>query len=82
METVATASGPTEVTIPEEHRDSANRYIEAIARRDPFAFLGPDYVAMRASELWDEFIAHYGTLQRGPYAKHGRDAVRIALGRL
>ena len=82
METVATASVPTAVTINDEHRDSASRYIEAIARRDPLAFLGPEYLAVRTSELWDTFMATYQAVQQGPYAKHGRDAVRVALGRL
>ena len=82
MGTVAMASTPTEISIPNDHRDSAIRYIEAIAQHDRYAFLGPEFVAVRTSELWDQFVADYTSLQIGPYARHGQDAVRIALGRL
>ena len=82
MGTVTTTTRQTEDTLTEEFRDSAARYIDAIARRDPRANLGPDYVAYRASELWDTFIANYAAVQLAPYARHGRDAVRIALSQL
>lgn len=76
------SSGPPDVAIPAAHRDAAVRYISEIARREPLAFLGPDYEAERTSELWDRFVASYAAITAGPYAKHGRDAIRIALGRL
>ena len=82
MGTVTMTTTPTEIIIPDDHRDSAVRYIEAIAKHDQYAFLGPEFVAVRTSELWDQFVATYTALQVGPYARHGQDAVRIALGRL
>ena len=82
MGTVTMTTTPTEIIIPEAYRDSALRYIEAIAKHDQYAFLGPEFVATRSSELWDQFVTTFTALQVGPYARHGQDAVRIALGRL
>ena len=82
METVTMSSTPTEIIIPDEYRDSAIRYIAAIAKHDQYAFLGPEFVASRTSELWDKFVADFTSVQVGPYARHAQDAVRIALGRL
>jgi hypothetical protein len=70
------------IVIPDEHRAAATRYIAEIARRDALTFLGPDYEAERTSELWDQFVAAYGRVAFGPYARRGRDAIIIALGKL
>ena len=82
METVTMSSTPTEIIIPDEYRESATRYIAAIAKHDRYAFLGPEFVAARTRELWDQFVADFTAVQVGPYARQAPDAVRIALGRL
>ncbi len=70
------------IAIPDEHREAASRYIDAIVSRDPDATLGPAYLEWRTEELWNRFLSDYTSIATGAYAKHGRDAVRIALGRL
>ena len=82
MNTVSVTSERTPGSIPAEHREAAARYIAEIARRDPFAFLGPEYEAERASELWDRFVESYRAVSTGAYARHGQDAIRVALARL
>ena len=82
MAAVTMSSTPTEIIIPDEYRDSALRYIEAIARHDQYAFLGSEFVASRKTALWEQFVSTFTALQTGPYARHGQDAVRIDLGRL
>jgi hypothetical protein len=82
MDSVKVTTETTRRSIPTEHREAAARYIAEIARRDPLAFLGPEYEAERVSELWDRFVDAYRAASSGAYARHGRDAVRIALARL
>jgi len=82
MEATATQPQPIEVTIPEAHREAAERYIAAIVRRDPVCLVGTDAVSRRCRELLAEFEFHYRRVGHGPYARRGADALRIALGRL
>jgi hypothetical protein len=82
MEAATTASQPVQLTIPDAHRQAAERYIAAILRRDPAALLGPDAHRARSRELLAEFEFHYRRVGHGPYARRGPDALRIALGRL
>jgi hypothetical protein len=72
MEATSTQSPGVEVVIPEAHREAAERYIAAIVRDDP----------ARSHELLAEFEFNYRRVGHGPYARHGADALRIALGRL
>ena len=74
---------PPTVTIPEAHRVAADRYIAAILRRDPLApILGDGYVDERTANLWKAFADHYAEVAIGPYARHGADALQIALGKI
>jgi hypothetical protein len=82
MNTTSVSTGSTGISIPAEHAAAATRYIAEIARRDALAFLGPDYEAERTSQLWDQFVTAYESVAFGPYARRGRDAIIIALGKL
>ena len=82
MNATSVGSESTGIVIPEEHRAAATRYIAEIARRDALAFLGSDYEAERTRELWNQFVAAYESVAFGPYARRGRDAIIIALGKL
>jgi hypothetical protein len=82
METRTSAPEATTVVIPAAHREAATRYIAAIVRRDPLAMLGQSFIESRTGELLDAFAATYANVVSGPYARHGADAMRIALARL
>ncbi len=82
METTTQQTETIEIVIPEAHREAATRYIVAIIARDPLALLGDTYVETRSQELWARFAADYRSLHQGPYARHGADALRIALEKL
>ena len=82
MKSVSAGREKTPDSIPAEQREVAARYIAEIARRDPLAFLGPEYEAERASELWDCFLDAYHAASTGAYARGAPDAMRIALARL
>lgn len=82
MNSVTISSQALDVSMPAADRDAALRYISEIAHRDPLAFLGPEYEAERSSDLWDRFVATYVAVTTGPCARHGRDAIRVALGQL
>jgi hypothetical protein len=79
--TIARADRAQDV-IPAAHREAAERYVAVIVSRDPEALLGGSFVETRTRELLDRFEADYMSLNRGPYARHGADALRIALGKL
>jgi hypothetical protein len=82
MEATTTQVPATEFVIPAAHREAAERYIAAIVKRDPVNLVGGEFVAARTKELQDRFDADYANLGRGAYARHGADALRIALGKL
>ena len=82
MEATTTQSQSVEVMIPEAHREAAERYIAAIVRHEPAHLLGAEAEATRSAELFTEFELNYRRVGHGPYARHGADALRIALGRL
>jgi hypothetical protein len=82
MEATTTQPQPAAVPIPEAHRAAAERYIAAILRRDPGQGAVGDADSGRGRELLAEFEFHYRRVGHGPYARHGADALRIALGRL
>jgi len=82
MEATTTQTQTPEISIPVAHREAADRYVAAILRHDPVHLLGDEFVAARTRELLDRFEADYISLGRGAYARHGADALRIALGRL
>ena len=83
METQTAAVDTDIASIPAEHRDAADRYIAAIVRTDPLtALIGQEYIAGRTAWLLDQFVENYGDISRGPYARHGPDALRIALASL
>ena len=68
--------------IPEAHQEAAHRYIAVIVGRDPIAALSQTLLERRRDELWDQFVTMYADLSTGGYARHGADALRIALSRL
>lgn len=82
MNSTSVSTESAGIVIPDEHRAAATRYIAEIARRDALTVLGPDYEAERTSELWDQFVTAYESVAFGPYARRGRDAIIIALGKL
>jgi len=82
MATTAAEPQVTSFTIPVAHRQAATGYIAAIVRRERLALIGSAFAEARARELLDQFEADYASLNLGPYARHGSDALRIALGRL
>ncbi len=82
MEATTAQTQTTEFVIPAAHREAAHRYIAAIVRREPAHLVGGEFETARTQELLDTFEAAYSGLNHGPYARHGADALRIALGRL
>ena len=82
METQTVQRQPSTVVIPDAHQDAAHRYIAAVVGRHAVASLGDAHRDARANELWDQFTGTYADLSTGGYARHGADALRIALGRL
>ncbi len=82
METTRVVKEATSPSIPAEDRDAARRYIAAIVARDRRASADSAFAALRRRQLWEQFEAEYGAAQTGPYARHGRAALRIALSRL
>jgi hypothetical protein len=82
MEATTTQSQATDFSIPVAHREAAERYIAAIVRRDPIHLVGGPFEDARTKELIGRFEADYANVGSGPYARHGADALRIALGRL
>ena len=60
--------------------EAAGRYIAAILSGDPLtAILGETYATAESERLWDRFVSRYAGVVSGAYAKHGADALRIAL---
>jgi hypothetical protein len=82
VSTLSAVVDASEVRIAGEDRRAASRYIAAIVARDRHACADPRFAAWRTRELWDRFVTEYRTIGTGPYAQHGRVAVRLALGRL
>lgn len=75
MAATTTQTQATQIVIPEAHREAAKRYIAAIVQRDPITLVGGDFVNARNQELWDRFETGYVDLSRGPYSRHGADAL-------
>lgn len=66
--------------IAPDHMDAAGRFITAVLAADPLsAVLGQEYVTAESERLWDRFVTRYTAVTSGAYAKHGADALRIAL---
>jgi hypothetical protein len=82
MEATTTQAPATEFVIPAAHLEAARCYVAAILKHDPVHLLGAEHIAARMQELLNRFEADYTMLGQGPYARHGADALRIALGRL
>jgi hypothetical protein len=77
------AGGPGNVIdIQAEHYDVARRYIVAIVARDRRAVLDAPYSRQLTDSLWNRFFAEYALVSSGAYARHGQDAVGIALSRM
>jgi hypothetical protein len=82
MEATIAQTDAAQFVIPVAHREAAERYVAVIVSREPEALLGGAFIETRKRELLDRFEADYMSLSRGPYARHGADALRIALGKL
>jgi hypothetical protein len=54
----------------------------AIVARDHRAAFDVPYCQRLTASLWNRFFAEYVQVSSGPYARRGRDAVRIALLRM
>lgn len=60
--------------------DVARAYIAVIVERSPLRqTLGPDWADVEAERLLRRFVDRYAGVASGPYAKHGKDALRVAL---
>ena len=81
MATTSAANPSQIIEIPAEHYDVARRYIVAIVTRDRRAALDAPYSRRLTDSLWNRFFAEYALVSSGPYARHGPDAVSIALSR-
>ncbi len=82
MPTTAAEPQAVAFVIPPAHRQVAAGYIAAIVRRERLALISGAFAEARSRELHGQFEAAYASLNVGPYARHGSDALRIALGRL
>lgn len=79
MTTATETTSPAALVEP-AHIDAAGRYIAAILSGDPLtAILGEAYATAESERLWDRFVSRYADVVSGAYAKHGADALRIAL---
>lgn len=79
MATATETTGVPELISP-DHIEAAGRYIAAILAGDPLtAILGEAYTIAESERLWDRFVSRYADVVSGPYAKHGADALRVAL---
>jgi hypothetical protein len=79
---MATATETTSAAelIGAAHIEAAGRYISAILAGDPLTgILGETYAIAESERLWDRFVMGYADVVSGPYARHGADALRIAL---
>jgi hypothetical protein len=72
----------TVIDIPAEHYEVARQYVMAIVARDRRAAFDAPYSHRLTASLWNRFFAEYVQASSGPYARRGRDAVRIALLRM
>lgn len=70
------------IDIPAEHYEVARQYVVAIVGRDRRAAFDSRYCQRLTASLWNRFFAEYVQVSSGPYARRGRDAVRIALSRM
>jgi hypothetical protein len=68
-------------SIPVDHRVAAHRYIAAIVEREGARRLDGPFGDLQ-SLLWHRFVTDYAAVTSGPFARHGSDAIRAALGRL
>ena len=81
--TTATTTLRAVETIERAHLEAAGRYIQAIVDHDPMSgTLGHEYRTAESERLWDRFIDRYNDVASGAYARHGPDALRIALAGL
>ena len=60
----------------------AREYIVAIVSRDLRSAVDARHSRRLAASLWNQFFAEYASSSSSPYAKHGREAVRLALSRI
>ena len=78
--TLATTTLDAVEKIERAHLVAAGHFIEAIVDHDPLSLLlGYGYQASESERLWDRFIERYTDVASGAYAKHGNDALRLAL---
>ena len=69
--------------IERAHLEAASRFIEAIVDHDPLGpMLGYGYRTSESERLWDRFIERYNDAVTGAYARHGNDALHLALSSL
>lgn len=81
--TTATETISAAATVEPRHMDAARDFIAAILAIDPVCrLLGEPHITVESERLWDRFIECYAAVVSGPYAKHGADALRIALSSL
>jgi len=79
MTTATETLSPAALT-EREHMAAARRFIAAIVAGDQLIrLLGEPHALAEAERLWDQFLERYGAVTSGPYARHGPDALRIAL---
>lgn len=81
--TTATETISAATLVRREHLDAAGRFIAAIVAGDAAVqLLGEPHITAESERLRDRFIERYAIVASGPYAKHGADALRIALSSL
>jgi hypothetical protein len=81
--TTATPTIGATALVPSAHTDAARDFIAAILAIDPLCrLIGEPHLTAEAERLWNRFIDGYSAAVSGPYAKHGADALRIALSGL
>lgn len=81
--TTATETSTAGTLVEPGHVEAARRFIAAIVAGDAACrLLGEPHVTAESERLWDRFIDRYAAVVSGPYAKHGSDALRIALSSL
>jgi hypothetical protein len=79
VETTELPAGPA-LDIDPADEASARAYIEAILRHgDVSAKFGPEFEAAERRRLWGVFATRYLEVSSPPLAKHGADALRVAL---
>lgn len=81
--TTATDTMSAATLVEHDHMEAAGRFIAAIVAGDPVCrLLGEPHVTVESERLWDLFVERYAAVATGPYARHGADALRVALSSL